>query len=58
MSQVSKAILSRTENEGRLFGLFQGQEQTFFGSYLNQQWNSVCIIVELGKSEICGYLEN
>ena len=49
--QVSKAILPGKENEGRIYGLFQGQEQTFFGSYLNQQWNTICIILKLRKSE-------
>ena len=48
-SQVSRKILGH-KNEGRVFGLYKGIEQTFVSSYLIQNWNSICVNVDTEDS--------
>ena len=47
-SQVSRKILG-TINEGRVFGLYRGKEQTFISSYMIQNWNSICVTADMER---------
>ena len=44
-SQISRKILG-AKNEGKVFGLYKGKEQTYVSSYMMQLWNSVCFTVD------------
>ena len=51
-SQHYKAVKPEKENEGRLYSLFQSKETTYFGSYFNQHWNSICLLKKSENLEI------
>ena len=48
-SQISRKILG-AKNEGKVFGLYKGKEQTYVSSYMMQRWNSVCFTVDTDES--------
>ena len=48
-SQISRKILG-PKNEGGVFGLYRGKEQTFVSSYMMQHWTSVCFVVDTHES--------